>query len=558
MLSIARMKYGLIILICILLSSVLIYEAKEDSGTYDEVAHITAGYTYLYKKDFRLYPDNPALIKMISVLPWLPLKESIKFPDSSPNWTNPLKLDQWGLGKQFLYQSGNDADRLIFLARLPAIAITILLGLLVYTIAKHFYGQKSAVLSLFLFALSPDIRAHGHLATTDVGATFFVLLATFLFYLSFKKSTISLVVLSAFFFSLAILSKYSMILVLLSTLLISLICIMKKFSFQKLAKILLILLISYISLWIISIGIGYQNIKFSYDNVPLNQSAQEQLKDRLGWKIIRSIPLPYYYKTGLETMYIRNIVTQPTYLYGLVVPTGGFKPFFPISYILKTPAPILILLMLGVAFLIINKNWIGLFPFTLGLLFFLIIITIGNLTIGTRFYYPATVLFIITAAASISYIKFSKEYSLLFGLLGFWLIATNILSSPYDISYVNELGGGTSNGYNALVDSSYDWGQDLKRFAKWYKENANEKEIKMSYIGTADPAYYGIKFKTLKYDDLLNPSGLIAISVTNLKLGGIYSKDRLGNTIYDDSILEKLKNKKPLARIGTTIFVYEF
>ncbi len=548
------MKY-IIIIILLALLIILIYEAKEDSGTYDEVAHITAGYTYLYKNDYRLYPDNPPLIKMISVLPWLPLKDSIKFPEASPKWSDPQKIDQWGLGREFLYQSGNDADRLIFLARLPIILITLSLGLLVFIIARHFYGTNAGIFALLLFALSPDIRAHGHLATTDVGATFFAIAGSFLLYLSFFQQKYSLAILSGIIFSLAILSKYSMILVLLSATIISLIYIFKKNQFRNLVKIFLFLLLTYITLWIIAIGIGYDKLEFSYTNVPLNKSAYEQLKDRPGWKIIQSIPLPYYYKTGLETMYARNIITQPTYIFGLVVPEGGLKLFFPLSYILKTPIPILIFLFLSLFFQIKSKSGLGLLPFYLGLIFFSIIIAIGNLSIGTRFYYPSTVLFIITASAIINKLQ---SHKIITGFLVLWLLTTNILSFPYDISYVNELGGSTANGYNALVDSSYDWGQDLKRFARWYKEKADGQEIKMSYLGSADPAYYGINYKPLKFEDLTNPSGLIAISVTNLKLGGAYSKDRIGNTFYDDHMLQKLKNAKPLTRIGTTIFVYEF
>ena len=90
------------------------------------------------------------------------------------------------------------------------------------------------------------------------------------------------------------------------------------------------------------------------------------------------------------------------------------------------------------------------------------------------------------------------------------------------------------------------------------QQNPQPDIIKMSYFGTADPAYYGIKYKILKFEDLKNPKGIYVISATNLMLGGIYTKDRLGNTIYDDSILKNLQNSKPIARIGTTIFVYEF
>lgn len=573
------MKYFLLIALSALLSAILIFQAWQDSGTYDEVAHITAGYTYVYQNDFRLYPDNPPLIKMITVLPWIPIVNSINFPSTSKYWTDPKNIDQWSLGREFLYQSGNNADLLIFLSRLPIIGITIALGILVFSMANHFYGSKAGLFSFVLFVLSPDIRAHGHLATTDVGATFFALLAAYIFYKSLSRKILdkkfwSYILVSGFIFALALLSKYSMIFLFFACIALTLVYIVIKmvkktknennnYSINLIKAIIVLISITFISIWIISFAIGYTNTTFSYKNVQLIKSANTAFKDRVVWKVIQGAPLPYYYKVGLETMYTRNILTQPTYLYGVVVGQGGWKIFFPVSYILKTPIPILILLTLSITVLTVLQKWKKLLPFFLGMSFFLIIVFIGNLTIGTRFYYPSTVLFIITSSYILSYVldlenKIKKIYLGVIYVLLLWLIITNILSFPYDISYVNELGGTTQNGYNALVDSSYDWGQDLKRFSKWYKEAANGKSIKMSYLGTADPTYYGIKYSPLKYEDLKNPHGLIALSITNIKLGGTFTEDRHKNIIYNDEIVEKIKNKKPITRIGTTIFVYDF
>lgn len=564
-----------------ILAAILLFEAKEDSGTYDEVAHITAGYTYLYKHDFRLYPDNPPLVKMISVLPWFPLRNIIRFPDNSPLWKDTNHIDQWGLGKQFLYQSGNDADKLIFMARLPIIVITLLLGLLVFTISSSLYGKNAGLLALALFVSSPDIRAHGHLGTTDVGATFFALLAVFLFWKSLKyldanslhpdnqkakRNHFLLYFFSAaIFFSFALLSKYSMWFMAASLLIFTSGSFLASFFLKnnpnlksKMQKIgalgIGLIVISYGFIWIFSVAIGSTHQTFSYDSVALNQSAANLFGSKIGWKAINLIPFPYYYRTGIETMYARNIITQPTFLFGNVIPKGGLKLFFPIAYVLKTPIPILVIFGIALYLMTRKFSFSKSLPLLFSCTFFMFIIGIGNLSIGTRFFYPFTVLALIFASSAFSFLARKKFIAA--GLF-IYLILTNALSFPFDISYVNELGGGTGKGYSSLVDSSFDWGQDLKRLASWYVIKNSGKPILLSYLGTADPSYYGIKYTQATYQNIATFSGKLAISVTNLKLAGVYRENSFGETIYDPSPLNRLFKATPIEKIGTTILIYD-
>ena len=97
--------------------------------------------------------------------------------------------------------------------------------------------------------------------------------------------------------------------------------------------------------------------------------------------------------------------------------------------------------------------------------------------------------------------------------------------------------GGPSEGWRYLVDSNVDWGQDLKRL----KTYAGEREICLSYFGNADPAYYGIKYRPLT-DAAKADSCDIAISV---------------NSLYTGDQFAWLRNEKPDARIGYSIYYYD-
>ncbi len=581
-------KHLIVCTILSLLFGILLFEAYTDSGTYDEIAHITAGYTYLFRHDFRLYPDNPPLIKMISVLPWGLYNKSIHFPGNSPYYQENKSIDQWSFGREFLYKSGNNADELIFLARLSIITLTLALGLLVFWIARNIFGFTGGVFALVFYTLSPDIRAHGHLATTDVGASFFAILSLYIFYKTIHtyiypklvkgavthKNIVNWkifmqLIFGSFFFSLALLSKYSMWFMLATLVCIIFLYLMYLYLFKQIdhkmcalkaiLSVISVIFLSYIFLWSISYCIGYTQVNFRYEEVGLIKSARSQLSNSLGWKLIHLFPLPYYYTVGLETMYARNLMTQPIFLLGTVVPVGGWKLFFPVSYILKTPLPILLFTYLSLWISLKKKNVKNILVYVSGFMFFFLISSIGNLSIGTRFIFPSTVLFIITASGAISLYNRKNIRSKAFFVISLlWLFCTNILSFPYDISYVNELSGMTMNGYRSLVDSSYDWGQDLKRLSQWYKYTIPNEKITLSYFGTADPAYYGIDYQPLTFSNIESLSGYVVISVTNLKLGGRYYKDSTGQTLYDEKPLAKFLDAKPITRIGTTLFVYKF
>src|SRR3989344_706781 len=150
----------------------------------DELAHIPAGYSYVQYFDYRLNPEHPPLLKVLSALPLLFQKPfdttqgELNFPLKSRAWQKDIN-GQWEVGNLFLYESGNDADKIIQWARLAPLFITLLLIIFIYIWAKELMGRWWALLPSFLFALSPTVLAHGHYVTTDVAAAFGTFIAIY-------------------------------------------------------------------------------------------------------------------------------------------------------------------------------------------------------------------------------------------------------------------------------------------------------------------------------------------------------------------------------------------
>ena len=120
-----KITYFIASILLIILFITAFTSSLGDSTTMDELAHIPAGYSYLIKKDFRINPEHPPLIKDLAALPLLHL--GLKFPpETHPAWKGIN--EQWWLGSEFLYHSGNNIEKIPFWARLPMILLLVFLG----------------------------------------------------------------------------------------------------------------------------------------------------------------------------------------------------------------------------------------------------------------------------------------------------------------------------------------------------------------------------------------------------------------------------------------------
>jgi len=562
------------------------FSMKDDSATMDELAHIPAGYSYLSQKDFRLNPEHPPLVKDLAALPLLFL--NLNFPEDHPSWQKEIN-SQWWFGNEFLFHSGNDADKIIFLARLPMILLLIFLGWFLFFWTKQLAGNKIALMVLTLFSFSPAFLAHGRLVTTDVAATLGLVLATYFWLKFLKEPSKKNIFLTGIVLGVALLLKFSLILLVPFFGIITIIYAWLKTDHNHRAR-------NYILKYIgLSLLVGIIAIIFIiwpvYQFHTLNYPSDKQLSDTKfilesnGFPVLKNLcvwaadkPIVHsltHYILGLLMATQRTVGGNTVYFMGMVSATGWWY-YFPVVYFLKVPLAFHILALIALfslAWFIKKPLWIGtkqrikqwiVSHFTeFSMLVFLAIYWItsmtGNLNIGIRHILPTfPFMYILVSLGIKNWIGSIKKLplrkmaiSFISILLGFYILSS-IATYPYYLSYFNEIAGGTKDGYKYVTDSNYDWGQDLKRLKKWTDENNIEK-IKTDYFGGGDVIYYlGDKWENL--DPLLGPQkGWLAISATFLQGGK-------GNPTpgFDQSFgyYRWLDDYEPVTRIGTSIFVY--
>lgn len=137
------------------------FSLQGDAATYDETAHLPAGFTYLDRGDFRLNPEHPPLAKAWAALPlWI---AGLPDPDyASKAWT---ESNQWVFGFELLNgpreeATRRDPRRLLVPARLMMLLAGAGLALLCYFWARSLWGPRGGWISLAAFALSPTMLAH--------------------------------------------------------------------------------------------------------------------------------------------------------------------------------------------------------------------------------------------------------------------------------------------------------------------------------------------------------------------------------------------------------------
>ena len=153
----------------------LAFSARRNSITWDEDDHIYAGYMMWKHADFGLNPEHPPLVKLVAAIPLLDM--SLKMPALEDR---SFKQEAFLGGKDFFFK--NDADSMLFRARMAVSLFTLLLGLLVFLAAKEMFGDGAAFIALALLIFDPNLLAHGAVAGTDVGLSCFLFGSVYAFY----------------------------------------------------------------------------------------------------------------------------------------------------------------------------------------------------------------------------------------------------------------------------------------------------------------------------------------------------------------------------------------
>lgn len=537
----------LVVATLMLVYGLLISSALQKSATVDEQSHLFRGVAYLREGDTHFLLGHPLGASSLSALPVL-TEPNLALPLDMPAW----EAGNWSLaGDAFLWRMNQDPQRILFLGRLPVMWLTLLLLALVYRWGLALAGKNAALLAFVFVAFDPNVLANGRIISGDLSLTLFFILTIYGYWCWAVRGTgWHGLLLAGIGLGLASVSKFNAGLLLPILVLIAASLSWRQRNWRPLLVLLWVGVVGGVVIWSV----------YGFALRPLPGGA---FWDDLFWV------LDYFGRP------------HGSYLLGRYSTTGWWY-YFPVAFAIKTPLPLLFMLMAAIAasfwqwrksgtqsgtegkrsFTEKSGGSLGLFLLLPVGLYFGVSLT-SSLNIGYRYLLPTLPLLWLFTAVTLNKIRFEKQrYLQIAGTaVALWLMGQAIFIWPDYLPFFNIVAGGEDDQWRLLSDSNIDWGQDLPALAAW--QQASGQPVKLSYFGTAYPSAYGLDFEPLPmwlpapeqampgrqlYDPQNPAPGVYALSVTSLHgivLGG------------QREAFAWFRTQEPLARLGNSIFLYE-
>ena len=524
----------------------------------DEIAHLTAGVSYWLTDDYRLQPENGNLPQRWAALPLLAMP-GVKFPslDQYSWWIS----DVWDLGFQFFYKLDNPLGTMLWAGRAMIALFSVATGWLVFWWARRLHGAAGALLAAVLFVFSPEMLAHGAMITSDMPACFCFLAVVTAFWVMLHRLSAGTWMTFGLALGALALAKFSAPLILL--MLVVLLAVRLAAGgeltmawpwnstvigrWRQAAALggatLTAAALAILLVWA-SYGFRYQMYR---------HYEPGHVRSLVGWDVLTKDGGPVV----AAFQFARSLKLLPeSYLYGFAhtfhysryrraflngdYRSRGWWWFFPYTFAVKTPlalfglvalagfiawkargtAPPAAALPAGAVALHRRTRLYAWSPLLVLAGVYGVFALTSHLDIGHRHILPLYPVFFIIAggAAALGRLRWRWPVAVT-TVLAAWFIGESLWIRPSYLAYFNELVGGPANGYRHLADSSLDWGQDLPGLKAWLNNHAQGRPVFLSYFGSGDPVYYGIRATRVADDnfDLRLPRRFPAMLT-----GGIY------------------------------------
>ena len=537
-------------------AAALVWQARVVGVTYDEPAHLAAGYMYWRGED-RLKPsDAPPLTRFVQG--WVPLAMRAPLQTDTQQWREG---DQWGVGAQMLDALGPEgAPGLMFLSRLPMLVFPLALFGVFWAWARELFGPAGALAATAVLALEPNLLAHGPLIKSDVAAATGLLALAYVTWRYWQRPDRLRFCVLALVASLAIQTKFTV----QAAFPLAAIALLARHGLDRRWLAAAVRVAGLVAIaYVVSAALHqFELIRihgFEFERIASEERWSE--RERAAWDLWPAVPVPKRWVEGVAFIRERSRETGfQSYFLGKSF-SGGDPLYFPVAVLLKLPIPLLAPMAAGLGLFLWRfarrRHTAAEVCLWLPALLLFAMAIHSKINIGYRHVMPLTPLMVLGALIAAGPLLERKRLPAT--LLGLWLAFEAVSIYPHGIAYFNQLAGGPDAGWRYLADSNVDWGQDWPHVARYAEEHGVET-VEFAYFGLDRPWHYlpGHRVRTLPtpfcgecvsakvFDP---PPGFYAISV-NLLLGYHWPEE------YRD-YFRYFREREPDAKAGYSIFLYD-
>ena len=577
---------------------------RTKSPTFDEPYHALYAWTNLRYFDYRIDCEDPPLWKYWAALP--NGKNSLSGDFSASSWTHqPERMElEWVWAVQTLYftPANNSSDRFVQRSRAMVLVFGPLLGGLIGWWAWRIGGAVAAIVATALFSFDPNFLAHAPLMKNDVVFSLAMFALVYNLWRGGQQINWLRAVVVALLCGVMLTVKFSgSLAAVLIPVMLGIRAILPTswpaFGRDRATRAgrlavaggvtILAAVVGFGSIWA---AYGFRFAPTPDPSIRLNThqlaqvAAQKEAALRSGE--IPVIPAPGTaaadaFATAVPSLFVRTLreiskyhllpqawvagliftyqsaLMRWTYMCGELSITG-WRLYFPFAMLVKTPVATLAAGGLAIFMIVLlrPRRWTTI---CLGLPFLIYFQSamMSNLNIGVRHVLPLYPFIFVTIgwAAATAWQRWRAATAVTLLVLLAALSVESLSVFPDFIPFFNVAVGGPAAGFHLLGDSNFDWGQDLKLLAAWQREHP-AGTLYLYYFGTADPAYYGVRYKTLPIVAERKtpwPDGPSTIAVSATCLQGLYVDADLFRTFY-----QPLSLRQPAKILGRTIYLYNY
>jgi 4-amino-4-deoxy-L-arabinose transferase-like glycosyltransferase len=489
----------LVVLLLAQMAFAMVTTAVQQTPTIDEPVYVGTAADSLHRHEIRYNPEHPPLGKLV-----IAVGVALADPRYDPSFSG----DQGQVGRHLLYESGNDPWRLMLWARLPLIVLTLAFGLVVFAFARELAGPAGGLVALALYAFSPDVIAHGSLATLDVPTAGFLLTSVWLLWRARLRPRLY-VPLAGVAAGAALATKMSALAAVPVLLALAAWSVWRHDSHDRrraLARAAAaagVVAVAAIAVVWLSYLVVDPRLRWSpQQHVPAVHGLRALLVDLM--------PFPEAYRDGMRVQFGFENHPWQGFLFGRLY-TGSLWYYLPVALLVKTPLGMLALWAAGAAALVAVRRLRPAAPYLLAPTVVLLAAAMtGSRDFGTR-YALFVPMFLAVAAAGVLAVR--RRWAVVAAAaLVLFVAVSSVRTFPYYLPYSNEAFGGPAKTRLRLHDSNVDWGQDLGRLADRLRERYPAERIWLVYKGSGVPSYYGIDASDPRRVPLEDVHGLLVVS----------------------------------------------
>jgi 4-amino-4-deoxy-L-arabinose transferase-like glycosyltransferase len=566
-----------LVLLLIVTAGLMIGAMRQESATVDETGFLGAGYSYWHGHRYRLNPSHPPLAQLLASLPLTVLDAKLSplgsailsgrmMADPSTRWDlreggPPLSTpelfphgpgfyhfpfdEQIYFGGDFIYGGQNDAEKFLFWGRIPEVLLTLLTGLMVFLWARHLQGDAAGLLAASMLLLNPVILAYGHIVQTDIGMALAFPLAVWMFARLLEAPSARRAVCAGLAAGVTLAIKYTAVILLPTFVVLWLLYRWRHRGAQSLG-------------WkrgLLVAAVAWGLIALLYmphwlPAPPIDAATAAKLAVPHWFVLFRPILIPAEYFKGLAITLLHASGGNEAYLNG-AWSNSGWWYYFPLAFAMKTPLTFLLFAGVGIALAVRSRRELRFAELAAwaGAAVYLLCAMWSKANLGVRHILAVYPLVSIGAASALS--RWTMHVPKARQKLANWAVAALpvaslagvLLAYPQFISYMNPLAGGSKHGHEHLLDSNFDWGQDVKRLKQFLDEHGSPR-IYLQYFGTqAAIEYYGIA------NDFVGSDVAKQIQQGPLVVSA--------NALMRPEWQWLRESHQPVARVGYTLFVYQ-